>query len=71
MYSFTTTVFDVVNNSSQIATLLQVIDVPNEPPMWIIPFATERFLEKTPQASINVLILIYGGVCCLILRPPI
>lgn len=49
MYNFPTTVFDVVRNSSQIMTLLQVIDVPSMPPQWTKPFATARFFEKTKQ----------------------
>lgn len=53
MYSFTTTATDVTNKGSRVATLLQVIDVPNEPPMWTIPFATARFLEKIPQVLLT------------------
>lgn len=51
MYTFRTTIFDVVDKSVTITTILQVEDIPSMDPMWITPFATARFLEKSPQVS--------------------
>lgn len=49
MYNFMTVVHDVVKHSSQIVTMVQVIDVPSMPPQWTKPFSTARFLEKQAQ----------------------
>lgn len=49
MYSFSTQIFDVVNHSNSITTIVQIEDIPSMPPAWITPFATARFDEKTAQ----------------------
>lgn len=51
MYNFRTIVYDVVRNSSEMVTLLQVNDVPNLDPKWTKPFSSARFLEKKEQVK--------------------
>lgn len=51
MYNFMTVVHDVVQHSSEIVTMVQVIDVPSMPPQWTKPFSTARFLEKQAQVE--------------------
>jgi hypothetical protein len=42
-------VSDVAFNNGSINILVYVEDVPSEDPIWIQPFATARFPEKTKQ----------------------
>lgn len=54
MYSFRTNVSDVGNQQGVFSTIIEVVDMPNMPPMWVRAFASARFPEKEAQ-SFNVL----------------
>ncbi|CRL07387.1 CLUMA_CG020361, isoform A [Clunio marinus] len=49
LFNFDVKVLDAGNNSGTFKVLIEVIDIPNKPPLWIKTFAPERFKEKTNQ----------------------
>lgn len=59
VYNFRTRVYDVVGNNGSVVTILEVTDEPSLDPVWVTPFATARFLEKTAQVFFFSLITFY------------
>lgn len=51
LYNFKTIAYDVENNSGSVTTIVEIEDLPSEDPIWVIPFATLRFDEKTTQVT--------------------
>lgn len=49
LYNFKTIVYDIANNSGSVTTIVEIEDLPSEDPIWVTPFATLRFDEKTSQ----------------------
>uniref|UniRef100_A0A1B0ACX3 Cadherin domain-containing protein n=1 Tax=Glossina pallidipes TaxID=7398 RepID=A0A1B0ACX3_GLOPL len=45
-YNLEVYAFDAQNNSGNIYAILEVIDVPNRPPVWVRPLTTATFNEK-------------------------
>lgn len=49
MYMFVVQVSDVGGNETPLTVAVEVNNVPSRVPVWIRPFASSRFDEKTPQ----------------------
>lgn len=49
LYSFRTYAYDIANNNGSIATIVEVQDMPSMDPIWVTPFATATFKEKSEQ----------------------
>lgn len=52
LYNFKTIAYDVENNNGSVTTIVEIEDLPSEDPIWVTPFATLRFDEKTAQVKI-------------------
>lgn len=51
LYNFKTNVYDIANNKGSVTTIVEIEDIPSEDPIWVTPFATLRFNEKTTQVN--------------------
>ncbi|XP_037029736.1 cadherin-23-like [Bradysia coprophila] len=51
LYNFKTHVYDIADNKGSVTTIVEIEDIPSEDPIWVTPFATLRFDEKTTQSK--------------------